>query len=129
MAVSSSSPFAERSADVSTTPPSSAIDEKTNSDALENTSCALPPKSSIDTSIPPSTHETESPTDFTGDLNTNNEIPTQEALKNIEDFTVLDRDGKLVLFKSIYTGSNVARRVLVIFIRHFFCGVCPSPFP
>lgn len=69
--------------------------------------------------------EVQSPVEFTGDLNTNNEIPSQEMLNKIADINVLDSEGRAVPFKSIYTGPNVARRVLVIFIRHFFCGVCP----
>ncbi|KAG9242903.1 AhpC/TSA antioxidant enzyme-domain-containing protein [Calycina marina] len=63
-------------------------------------------------------------TEFTGDVNTNNEIPSQEMLNNMAEISVLDRDGRSIPFKSIYTGPNVARRVLVIFIRHFFCGNC-----
>jgi len=67
--------------------------------------------------------------DFTGDINTNNEIPSQETLDKIANINVLDRDGRSIPFKNIYTGPNVARRVLVIFIRHFFCGVCLSSAP
>ena len=61
--------------------------------------------------------------EFAGDVNTDNEIPSQEVLKRVENMTVLDKDGKTVPFKNLYTGPNVARRVLIIFIRHFFCGV------
>ncbi|KAM5352628.1 hypothetical protein ACJ41O_005350 [Fusarium nematophilum] len=64
------------------------------------------------------------PEDFEGELATNNEIPSPETLKKIENYIVLDRDGKSHPFKSLYTGSNVARRVLVVFVRHFFCGNC-----
>ncbi|KAL6874186.1 AhpC/TSA antioxidant enzyme domain-containing protein [Trichoderma longibrachiatum] len=64
------------------------------------------------------------PQDFDGELQTNNELPSAEVQKMIEDYIVLDKDGKSRTFKSLYTGSNVARRVLVIFIRHFFCGNC-----
>ena len=56
------------------------------------------------------------------------EIPAQEILNKVAGINVLDCDGRSIPFKSIYTGPNVARRVLVIFIRHFFCGVwCPLP--
>lgn len=61
--------------------------------------------------------------DFSGDVDTNNDLPSREALKKIEDFPVLDQDGRAIPFKTLYTGPNVARRVLIIFIRHFFCGV------
>lgn len=95
----------------------------------EDPSCVEPPKTSIDTPIPSHSSCDSSPIEFNGDVNTNNAIPTQEDLKKIESLTVLDRDGKVVPFKSIYTGTNVARRVLIIFIRHFFCGVRPPPPP
>lgn len=66
------------------------------------------------------------PQDFDGELSTNNELPSAEVQKMIEDYIVLDRNGKSRTFKSLYMGNNKARRVLVIFIRHFFCGVCLS---
>lgn len=66
---------------------------------------------------------TTSTADFDGTVNTNNELPSPELLKKIEDYVVLDEDNKSRPFKSVCTGSNVARRVLVIFVRHFYCGV------
>jgi hypothetical protein len=82
------------------------------------------PKGSIDTSGSSAhAHSDDTAVDFPGDVNTNNEIPTQEVLKSVEDMTVLDKDGKIIPFKNLYSGPNVTRRVLVIFIRHFFCGV------
>lgn len=57
------------------------------------------------------------------DANTNHEIPSHATLKSIEDLPLRDVEGRPVPFKSLYTGPNVARRVLVIFIRHFYCGV------
>ncbi|GKT49026.1 thioredoxin-like protein Clot [Colletotrichum spaethianum] len=62
------------------------------------------------------------PADFEGEIQTNNDLPTPQVLKKIEDYVVLDRHGKSHSFKSLYSGRNVARRVLVIFVRHFFCG-------
>ncbi|EEU45202.1 uncharacterized protein NECHADRAFT_69625 [Fusarium vanettenii 77-13-4] len=64
------------------------------------------------------------PEDFEGEVATTNELPPPELLKKIEDYIVLDRHGKSHPFSSLYTGSNVARRVLIIFVRHFFCGNC-----
>lgn len=84
---------------------------------------ATPPKTSIDTSF----DGVDPSMDFVGDVNTNNDIPSQEVLKKVESMIVLDRDGKTRPFKSLYSGPNVARRVLVIFIRHFFCGVSCLP--
>ncbi|KAF8855151.1 hypothetical protein BDZ45DRAFT_596065 [Acephala macrosclerotiorum] len=62
--------------------------------------------------------------DFAGDVKTNNKLPSLKTLKKVENLPVLDEEGKTVLFKSLYIGPNVARRVMVIFIRHFFCGNC-----
>lgn len=63
------------------------------------------------------------PPDFQGEVLTNNELPSPETIRRIGDYIVLDRHGKTHTFKSLYTGRNVARRVLIIFVRHFFCGV------
>lgn len=63
------------------------------------------------------------PADFEGDLATNDELPSAETLAKIQDYVLLDRDGKTHTFKSLYNGPNVARRVLVLFVRHFFCNV------
>jgi hypothetical protein len=89
-----------------------------------------PPKTSIDTSTTSSLNQNDadnidSTAEFAGELDTNDTIPSQAVLKKIEGLVVLDKDGKTVPFKDIYNGPNVARRVLVIFIRHFFCGVRP----
>lgn len=67
--------------------------------------------------------DSSKPEDFDGQVDTTNEIPSPETLKKIEDYVVLDKDGKSRKFKTLYSRPNVARRVLVIFIRHFFCGV------
>ncbi|KAI0885677.1 AhpC/TSA antioxidant enzyme-domain-containing protein [Annulohypoxylon maeteangense] len=62
--------------------------------------------------------------DFQGEVQTTNDLPTIETLRKIETYTVLDSDGKSHTFKSLYAGHNSARRVLIVFIRHFFCGNC-----
>lgn len=67
--------------------------------------------------------DTSKPKDFDGEVKTNNSLPTQEQIQRIEEYVVLDKYGKTHTFKSLYNGKNVARRVLVVFIRHFFCGV------
>ncbi|KAI1207117.1 AhpC/TSA antioxidant enzyme-domain-containing protein [Annulohypoxylon truncatum] len=64
------------------------------------------------------------PQDFQGEVQTTNDLPTIETLRKIETYTVLDSDGKSHTFKSLYAGHNSPRRVLIIFIRHFFCGNC-----
>ena len=69
----------------------------------------------------------DSTIEFEGDVNTNNDLPTQDTLKKIENLPILDKDGKSLPFKNLYTGPGVTRRVLIIYIRHFFCGVRPPP--
>lgn len=64
--------------------------------------------------------------DFGGEVETTNDLPSLETQRKIENYVVLDRHGKTHTFKSLYSGRSVARRVLVIFIRHFFCGVSRS---
>lgn len=61
--------------------------------------------------------------DFQGEVVTNDELPSAETIRRIENYIVLDRHGKTHTFRSLYTGRSVARRVLIIFVRHFFCGV------
>ena len=98
-------------------------------DRASNASTAAPSKTSSDTVVSSTDHDhVDNTAEFAGDINTNNEIPSLETLKKIQDYTVLDKDGKSLPFRNIISGPNVARRVLVIFIRHFFCGVSLLPF-
>ncbi|KAI6370446.1 hypothetical protein MCOR25_004183 [Pyricularia grisea] len=64
------------------------------------------------------------PHDFADEVQSNNDLPSAATLRKIENYVVLDRHGKSHTFRSLYSGRNVARRVLVIFVRHFFCGNC-----
>ncbi|RGP73395.1 peroxiredoxin 2 family [Fusarium longipes] len=109
------------------TRPTKDIDKK-GPEAPSCDTCSVPQKKSASTrsKSPPSPIKVDKsqPEDFEGELATNNEIPSLETLKKIENYIVLDRHGKSHPFKTLYTGSNVARRVLIIFVRHFFCGNC-----
>ncbi|CCC10823.1 hypothetical protein SMACR_07840 [Sordaria macrospora] len=64
------------------------------------------------------------PLDFQGSVDSNNDLPSLATIKKMENYHVLDRHGKSHTFRSLYTGKHVARRVLIIFVRHFFCGQC-----
>lgn len=94
------------------------------------------PAATVDTEIPEATGRKSSSASANGspacpsgeDIQVDNAIPSQNILKKIEDYPVLDVNGKSIPFKSIYTGPNVARRVLVIFVRHFYCGVSHPTF-
>lgn len=61
--------------------------------------------------------------ELVSDLETNDEIPTPQMLQNIGNMVVLDEAGKSIPFRDLCSGPNATSRVLVIFIRHFFCGV------
>jgi hypothetical protein len=63
------------------------------------------------------------PLEFEGSVDSNHDLPTPETIRKIDNYVVLDRDGKSHTFRSLYTGKHTARRVLIIFVRHFYCGV------
>ena len=48
-------------------------------------------------------------------------LPTRKQIGAVAALPVLDADHKSIPFKSLYEGKN---RVLIIFVRHFFCGQC-----
>jgi hypothetical protein len=61
--------------------------------------------------------------EFEGTLDITNDIPTAKDLQRVGDLLVLDAQGKSRPFKELYEAPLVAPRQLIIFIRHFFCGV------
>ena len=75
---------------------------------------------------PSSNPEPELELDFQGDVLVSNDIPTQADLDKCADLLVLDAQGTSRPFKTLHTGEGVAPRQLIIFVRHFFCGVSIS---
>ncbi|KAI4114305.1 MAG: hypothetical protein LQ345_004889 [Seirophora villosa] len=75
----------------------------------------------VDTTTPP-----KGPTgEIKGDIKLNDNPPTKKDLDKVAELPVLDVNGKPHAFRSLYTSdSNEPLRVLIIFIRHFFCGNC-----
>ena len=65
--------------------------------------------------------------DPAADIDVNNNIPTAADLAKCKDLLVLAADGSSRTFKSLYSGEGVATRQLIIFVRHFFCGVGSLP--
>ena len=61
--------------------------------------------------------------DFAGNIDVNDDLPTEQVLRRVGDLLILDAKGQSRPFKDLYQGEGVAPRQLVIFIRHFFCGV------
>lgn len=61
--------------------------------------------------------------DVKPDRPVNDHPPSASDLHKVEDYKILDRKGEAHTFRSIYNGPDSTKRVLVVFIRHFFCGV------
>ncbi|KAI9795984.1 MAG: hypothetical protein M1833_006560 [Piccolia ochrophora] len=59
-------------------------------------------------------------------IDVNDKSPSSSVLKKAADLVVLAADGSSRPFKSLYSGEGVAQRVLVVFVRHFFCGNCQN---
>ena len=63
----------------------------------------------------------EGPTgDFEGDIAVNDTPPNAKMLASAASLPLLDEKNKKHTFKSLYEGKG---RIIIIFIRHFFCGV------
>jgi hypothetical protein len=104
-----------------TTAPTTAPAATSTTDAADSKAANVA-ASTTSTAAEPSNDDVN-PIEFQGDVQTDNKLPSQDTLRKLEEYTVLDEDGKSHTFKSLYSGHNVARRVLIIFVRHFFCGV------
>lgn len=59
--------------------------------------------------------------------NVNDNPPSASALKAADAIEVFDEEGKKHTFKSIYKRPDLPKRVLVVFVRHFYCCVSHSP--
>jgi hypothetical protein len=118
------------------------MEESPDTDALKQTSKykPLPPMPPPDESTTPASDPAVAATatgpgsksdpktaEFQGDVQVSNELPTKEMIEKAADILVFDTEGKEVLFKSLYLPQNNGeeRRTLIIFVRHFFCGVSP----
>jgi hypothetical protein len=92
-----------------------------------------PSMDAYDINTPPFSPASDTPVlqkeqeDFEGTVHVNNDLPTEKDLSKVEDLLILDAQGKSRPFKELYDASGVAPRQLIIFIRHFFCGVSPPP--
>ncbi|KAF4966869.1 hypothetical protein FSARC_5482 [Fusarium sarcochroum] len=54
----------------------------------------------------------------------NDDLPTPDTLKVADSIEIFDGNGKQHTFRSAYSGQDKPRRVLVVFVRHFFCNSC-----
>ncbi|MCJ1286411.1 hypothetical protein MMC26_005756 [Xylographa opegraphella] len=62
--------------------------------------------------------------DFDGTLKVSQRLPTAAELSKVADLPLLTVQNESVPFKSLYAAEQEGRRVMVIFMRHFFCGNC-----
>lgn len=58
--------------------------------------------------------------EFNGDIHVDNTPPNKKMLEKAKGLTVLDHDKKKYSFQTLYEGKG---RILMVFIRNFFCGV------
>lgn len=71
----------------------------------------------------------ENPTgDFSGDIEVSKKLPSKGDLEKIANLPILDIAGKPHAFKTLHSSEDGPNRVLIIFIRHFFCGVSNTVF-
>lgn len=54
---------------------------------------------------------------------THRELPDPKTVGEAGDVILKDKDGKDIPFKSFYVEKPKDERQLIIFIRHFHCGV------
>lgn len=54
------------------------------------------------------------------------ELPDEKTLAEAGEIMIKDKDGKDVPLKSLWSSNDQNDKHLVIFIRHFFCGVRPT---
>lgn len=62
--------------------------------------------------------------DFDGSIGVSQKLPTETDLRNVAELPILNVKNDSVPFKSLYDGEQEGKKVLIIFVRHFFCGVC-----
>jgi hypothetical protein len=71
----------------------------------------------------------DSQDDLYGHFEVSRDLPSQETILKTGEIPVVDADGQETPFKSLLPAAESDRkRVLVIFVRHFFCGVSSHPY-
>lgn len=90
-----------------------------NADPIMSTSTGLAPQAADDVKVASPNKPDE--------VSSDEKPPSGDVITKVEDYMVLDNKGEKHSFKSIYDGPDSTGRVLVIFIRHFFCGVSSFP--
>lgn len=52
------------------------------------------------------------------------ELPDEKSLAEAGEVMIKDKDGGQIPLKSLWTDKAQNERQLIVFVRHFFCGVC-----
>lgn len=72
----------------------------------------------------PGTKPGDPTAEFSGTVKVSQKAPSKSHIAKIGDLPLLNSQGQTFTFKSLHSDpSNPHKRVLVIFVRHFFCGV------
>jgi len=69
----------------------------------------------------------DGPLNFPKGVDVNDDVPSEDLVAKIASYPVYDGEGKEVPFRSLYEGSDGEKethKTLVVFMRHFYCGVC-----
>lgn len=58
-----------------------------------------------------------------GEAGPHRELPDGKALAKAGDVMIKDKEGNSLPLKSLWAGKSENERQLIVFVRHFFCGV------
>lgn len=51
------------------------------------------------------------------------ELPSKETVQKAGEHMIKDETGNEIAFKTLYADKPADERQLIVFVRHFFCGV------
>lgn len=86
----------------------------------------MPPAEPAVVASPPASDSESSAPATRGAENMCSALPSKSVLDRAANFTVVDAGGRAIPFSELYRAKpGEKRRVMIIFIRHFFCGVSP----
>lgn len=73
------------------------------------------------------TLETEKTPTAPDDDNAHRALPDKQTVEAAGELLIKDEKGTEIPFKSLYSDKPADERQLIIFVRHFFCGVSTKP--
>lgn len=51
-------------------------------------------------------------------------LPEKKTVDAAGELLIKDEKGTEIAFKSLYANKPAGEKQLIVFVRHFFCGVC-----